>query len=264
MASTTWKRFEIKCAEYLNKKFGRFASFVHKGGPNSTVSDILVNTKSGKRFFIDAKHSPAQCGQFVLKPNPSTKSFIYSPENRTPINQNSEKIIEHMNALFTEFEKPGTKGKNIIMSNYNEIFPNWIIDAYKHKNVLYIITNNYIIFPIEQFGKYFEVSAKYRIKRSGSSNDGKRRMLDVCEYILHRYDITSIREEKDKLFVTSTELLDNCHFSLNEHEYMFSRRGLEYEIRKLSKTLNANVIFSINLRQNTGGISENDFIQALK
>ena len=64
-----WEEFEIQCTEYLNQKFGAYANFIHQGGANSTVSDILVHTNTGNSFYMDVKHSPAQCGQFVLLPD---------------------------------------------------------------------------------------------------------------------------------------------------------------------------------------------------
>lgn len=55
-----WEGFEIQCTDYLNRRFGAYARFIHQGGADSTVPDILVETKGGKSFYIDAKHSPAQ------------------------------------------------------------------------------------------------------------------------------------------------------------------------------------------------------------
>lgn len=74
-----------------------------------------------------------------------------------------------MNNLFDEYLEAGTKGKEIVFDNCNNVFSTWIIDYYKNKGVKYFITNNYIILPIERFSDYFNVSAKYRVKRSGSS-----------------------------------------------------------------------------------------------
>lgn len=62
-----WEDFEVECTDYLNKRFGAYARFIHQGGADSTVPDILVETNSGHSFYIDAKHSPAQCGQFYYQ-----------------------------------------------------------------------------------------------------------------------------------------------------------------------------------------------------
>ncbi len=42
-----WEEFEIQCTDYLNDKFGCYAIFSHQGGTDSTVPDILVQTKNG-------------------------------------------------------------------------------------------------------------------------------------------------------------------------------------------------------------------------
>lgn len=260
-----WEDFEIQCTNHLNEKYYKNATFTHEGGSDSTVPDIRVNTKSGKVFFIDAKHSPAQCGQFVLLPDIPTRSFIYSPLNSNRINVYAQKIMDHMNTQFEEFKEAGTAGKDIIMSKGSDIFSNWIIQAYQAKGTRYFITNNYTILPIERFQEYFNVTAKYRVKRSGSSNVGKNNITFVLDYInSHDYLIKSTRIDGTKLFVVSNEQLHNQRFILGGYEYMFSLRNDEYEIRKLSNTFNANVIFSIELKTSKAGLSPEEFIHELK
>ncbi|MBR1424446.1 hypothetical protein IJ579_02660 [bacterium] len=76
-----WEEFEKQCTDYLNQEFCNFATFKTMGGSDSTVSDILVKTNTNKTFYIDVKHSPAQCGQFVLLPDIKTQKFVYSSRN---------------------------------------------------------------------------------------------------------------------------------------------------------------------------------------
>ena len=262
-----WEEFEIQCMDYLNNRFGAYARFFHQGGADSTVPDILVKTKSGSgnSFYIDAKHSPAQCGQFVLLPDLDTGTFEYSRLNVNRINRYAEMIMEYMNKDFDAFREAGTAGKDIDMPNGSDIFAGWIIQAYKDKGADFFITNNYTILPIEHFREYFDVTAKYRIKRSGSGNVGKSRLKPVMDYIsTHDYVITDSRVAEDKLFVVSPQQLHNHRFILRGIEYMFSLRGDEYELRKLSNTYNANVIFSIKHKASTPGMSEPEFIACLK
>lgn len=262
---TIWEKFEIQCTDYLNDRFGAYAKFFHQGGADSTVPDILVKTNSGYSFYIEAKHSPAQCGQFVLLPNLGTGAFEYSHLNVNRINRYAETIMEYMNKDFDAFREAGTAGKDINIPNGSDIFAGWIIQAYKDKGVNFFITNNYTILPIERFREYFNVTAKYRIKRSGSGNVGKSRLKPVMDYIsTHDYAIIDSRVAGDKLFVISPQQLHDHRFILYGIEYMFSLRGDEYEIRKLSNTYNANVIFSIKHKASTLGISESDFIDCLK
>ena len=257
---STWEDFEVQCTGYLNNKFGAYANFTHQGGSNSTVPDILVTNSKGN-FYIEAKHSPAQCGQFVLLPNIEKRCFEYSPLNVNYINDYAIAIMNHMNNDFDSFREAGTSGKDIIMHNGPTIFSNWIIKNYLEKNVKFIITNNYTILPLEQFSNYFDVSAKYRIKRSGSGNVGASRISPVQDYIVSLgFPITRFKVCGDKLYASSFHNLHNQRFVFQGNEYMFSLREDMYELRKLSNTYNANVIFSINLKNSLPGITEREFL----
>lgn len=244
----TWEKFESNSTKFLNITFGDKAIFTHEGGFDSTKADIRVQMKTGDVFYIEAKHCPAQCGQFVLIPNLNTLSFDYSKKNITTINPYAQTIINHMNMEFDSFKEAGTKGKAIIFDNDQEIFASWIIDFYKSKKVKFIITNNYKILPISDFAKAFTISAKYRVKRSGSSSVGRSKIDAIKSFLSSKkIPISSLREESDKLYITSTSNLHNTRFIIDGTEYMISLRENEYEIRKLSNTFNANVIFSISL-----------------
>lgn len=260
-----WNEFEIQCTNFLNKKFGNYAQFYHEGGSNSKIPDIFVKTKSGKSFFIEAKLSPAQCGQFVLIPNLENRSFDYSNRNETAFNRYAKLIMEYMNTDFDAFREAGTKGKDINIPNSSNIFANWIMKMYESKEVLFFITNNYTILPLHRFSEYFDISATYRIKRSGSSGISKTLSTSVLDYIYSKnYMITNVRTEKNKLFLKSPQQLDKKRFIYNNNEFLFSSCEGEYELRKLSNTYNANVIFSINYKSNVTGITNAEFIDSLK
>lgn len=49
-----WEKFEQDCVEFLNKTYGMYARFTHKGGADSAVPDILVETRQGFCFYIEA------------------------------------------------------------------------------------------------------------------------------------------------------------------------------------------------------------------
>ena len=243
-----WKKFEIDSADYLSKKFCKYASFTRQGGLDSTVSDILVKLHNGSNFYIEAKHCPAQCGQFVLLPNIKTLKFDYSPKNINKFNPYASQIMTEMNMDFDAFKEAGTAGKDIIFKDCQLVFSNWITTIYKNKGVKLIITNDFKVLPIDDFNKAFSISAKYRIKRSGSNSVGKGKISDVIAYLKDHYQIDSSRIDDDKLFVSSSKNLHDSRFYLNGYEYMISKRNEEYEIRRLSNTFNANVIFSIELK----------------
>ena len=261
---TVWKQFEIDCTKYLNNIFGAYATFIHQGGEDSIANDILAKTQTGKLFFIEAKHCPAQCGQFVLKPNLLTQTFEYSEQNQTRLNKYAEMIIAHMDKAFGEFNEAGTAGKEIKIESGSQIFANWVMQTYRDKEVAFIITNDYTILPIEFFLDYFDITAKYRIKKSGSSHIGKNKINLVMNYVSsHNFGITNTRIEDSKLFVATEQNLQNLKFTFQGAEYMFSIRGTEYEVRKLSNTRNANVIFSIKRKNAKAGLSMEEFVKAL-
>lgn len=262
---STWEDFEVDCNDYLKEKFGQYATFEHIGGPDSTKPDILVNTISGNSFYIEAKDTPAQCGQFVLKANSSKRIFEYSSGNDNPINIYAEQIIHHMNENFEIFCDPGTSGEDIFMENQDDIFSSWIIRAYSRKGVKFFITNEYTILRIEDFNFYFDVSAKYRIKRSGSREVSKKDLTKVKNSILSQnIKCERIIINNNKLFIESRDNLHNKRFFLDGVEYMYSARRNQFEVRRLSNTFNANVIFSITKKNNRRGLTSSEFISYLK
>ena len=260
---STWEQFEIDCTRFLMEQFGEYATFIHQGRSDSTVPDIKVTTKKNKQFYIESKHSPAQCGQFVLLPNVETRKFEYSRLNSTEINEFSQVIINHMNNNFEEFKEAGTAGKNIEFDNCQNVFNDWIVKTYKDKGVKFFITNNNVILPIEEFAEYFNVSAKYRIKRSGSSSVGSGNIDKVIEYLKSTFPNIELKTTYDKVFIYTNDNLHNQRFIIGRNEFMISKRENNFEVRKLSNTFNANVIFSIELKTNKDGISIADFIFVL-
>ena len=189
---------------------------------------------------------------------PSDKIVICCGYNANPAHQHIDMIQS-----FQKFPQAMLEKLFFIFPMTYGVMDKGYID--KIKSSLNEFTNNYTILPIERFRDYFEVTAKYRIKRSGSGNVGKSRLKPVMDYIsTHDYVITDSRIAGDKLFIVSPQQLHDHRFILCGIEYMFSLRGDEYELRKLSNTYNANVIFSIKHKASTPGMSEPEFIACLK
>ncbi len=256
-----WSEFESECVNYLREKFGAFSKFTHMGEANSACSDILVETRNGKTFFIEVKHTPAQCGQFVVYPNNEIKRFVYGARNRTPINPYSTKILEYMDLSYSSYCSPDTAGFNINMDD--SVFYDWVKTAYKLKNVKYIISNGFILFPINRIQEFFSISAKYRVKKSGSRKVSGKNLNDIQNYVFTRYNCVPVVKD-GKIIVASENISHTDSFMINGKYYMFSARDDIYEIRELSKTRNANVIFSVSLYSNVSGISDSSFIEELK
>lgn len=262
--ANTWKDFEKECCDYLNEEFGDYATFYGEGGADSTLSDILVRTNTGKTFYIESKEAAAQCGQFVVKANNATGVFEYSARNKTALNPYSKAIIDYMNRNYEQFSDPGTAGVDITMPNQDEIFSKWVINMYQEKGARFFISERGILFPVESLLDYFDISAKYRVKKSGSHDAGARKIPKIQRFIeTHNYSVVNSRRSGAKLFVQSNRRIDNTIFTVDGEDYMFSKRGDEYEVRGLSNTFNANVIFSVFLKAGSRGLTDEEFISYL-
>ncbi len=265
-----WQEFEYAAADYLNETFGQYATFDVRGGADSTTPDILVHTNTGNCFYIEAKEPLAQCGQFVLIPNMGTSRFDFSIRNKTEINLPTRQIMDFMDSDFDRFSRAGTAGESIVMPNGDAVFAKWIIQYYRDKDVRFFVTSDpysgtFIIFPINDFPLHFNIEATYRIKKSGSRDVGAKRKQRLLDFILHNnYGVYESRCTRSKLFVCSNQNLDNTTFVFDGLEFMFSRRNSEYELRLLSQTANANVIFSISKIAGRRGLSSAEFICELK
>ena len=261
-----WEIFENNALIHLQNKYKNYAIFESKGSADSTQSDIYVIKNNGESFYIEAKDCPAQCGQFVLIPNSTKQQFEYSPLNTTEINAFAKLIIIAMEQKFSVYAEPGTSGEDIYFEGCEDVFSKWIVKHYKDKKVKFIITNNNLIYKIEDFNKIFHITAKYRVKKSGSSDCGASNISAVKVYLKNKYGFNEnqFTQKGTKLFVNSSIPLNNIKFFLNSKDYMIAARDGLYEIRKLSNTANANVIFSISLKTNISATPNIEFDEYIK
>ena len=255
----TWKICEKECYDYITKRFQfRDFDFELDGGSDATKSDILV-TKNGIAFFyIETKMKNAQCGQFVVFPDKTEKKFIYSNGNKYPINLQSSLIIDKMTENFEKYKNPGTKG---IKLDIEDVYLfDWVYHFYKNnKNVKYFIIEknvginnlqdeNFVILPIEHFYKYFEISAMYREKKSGSSNPTIKDIDDI-KYAIYSegFELKDIYFENKYVFV-EINVAKNVYKLIGEsNRYQLKPENNRFKVTKLSKTSNPNVIFEISL-----------------
>nr|WP_314740318.1 hypothetical protein [uncultured Haemophilus sp.] len=238
-----WKEFEIFCVNYLNNTYGN--NFEKKGESDSTESDILFTGKLP--FYIEAKMPHSQCGQFVLIPNKMEQKFDYSLKNKSKINSYAQEIMQFMSKNFTEYANLSTKGKIIPLSE--AVFVNWIKEYYKNKDVKFFITysDNFIIFPIERFEYYFNVSCTYRIKKSGSRHLNSKSLPEFKQAL----DKEGISYTMRGLELHSDEDIHNKRISGKDKDFLIKEDNGAYQVKILSNTFNANVIFSISLKNDT-------------
>lgn len=252
MAEEKWKINERLCAQYLNKNFGTASvRFEQRGESDSTESDILIIKNNIKACYIEAKMEKAQCGQFVLFPNEENRTFEYSSRNHPnePSNQATE-IIAEMNRNFDKYHVPS--GNNDLDMDKN-LFYDWIINHYSQHEVEYFIVSTgkeFLIFPIRNFDKYFDVSAKYRIKKSGSSDPARRDYIEIENFFKNYDSTTKSKNISKKFFIQSCQAEDKAIYLINGNDYQIKvDHDNWFRVTRLSHTFNANVIFSISLKK---------------
>ena len=253
MPQQDWEIFEGECADYLNRKYSSKTGcqFVPSGGHNSHEPDIHVKKGHMDLFSMETKMEEAQCGQFVLFPNDSTMSFTYSSRNEFPINEYSKRIIEEMGKNYFDYNTPSSKK----LAFEKKLFYDWVKNHYKvERGSKYFITkgNDYVIFNIDNLEKYFDISATFRIKKSGSSNPSSSDLEEI-QSLLNVGNTKNNNLHSDGHYV-EVELPDFKADKLvrtgGKFDFLMKRtEGNTFRITKLSNTYNANVIFSISLKR---------------
>lgn len=250
MKKQNWEKHESECFEYLKSKYSSDrVKFDMRGGSLSSESDIAVVVAGTPVFYIEAKMPKSQCGQFVIFPDEVTRTFFYSSRNKSPRTVSTDAIIREMEKDFDRYKIPS--GKELGMDK--SLYLNWIVEYYSSKGVKFIITGNgdFIIFPIERFGEYFDVRAAYRPKRSGSGKPAKKYFEQIKKKLEDdKVEYENLRYEGKKLYVDVCCAEDEFRKSTGDAEFCFKRdSGHRFVITKLSNTNNPNVIFSISLKK---------------
>lgn len=243
--------FELHCYEYLKKCYqSKEVDFYREGGMDSTKSDIAARKNGEIAFYIEVKDASAQSGQFVLFPDEERETFVFSPRNRSEQNTLTTIIIDYMNRNFQRFHHAGTAGHSLDIDT--AVFADWIIGHYKSKNVKYVISrdSDYVIFPIRKFGQYFQITATYRIKKSGSGRPAKKDIPAVQQMLTTHFPAVKFSQEGNKLFADIPTCVHQDRFALGKYTYYLSKQPSgSYEVRRLSNTYHMNVIFSIELKK---------------
>lgn len=245
----SWQEFEQKCCDYLNRKYGNsHIVFRLSGASNSNAPDIMLYKDGQHLFNIEVKMAKAQSGQFVVKYE--NDQFVFSTANKTD-EEDAAVIIDHMNKNKEKYKNVTTTSIPINMDV--EEFSKWIVSHYLGKNEQFVITegnNGFIIFPIEKYTDYFETTAAYRIKKSGSCDASQNNVDDLKAYFKAQNIPAVFSFVGKKLYMTGYSMRIKEKISVGKYDYMVSsidENGCY--LRRLSNTNNANVIFSISLKR---------------
>lgn len=245
-----WEVLEIKCGEHLRNIYGNNGlQFKVAGGYNSNTSDIQVIKDKKCCLAIECKSSNAQSGQFVLFVDEANKKFIYSPKNKTPYDDAVKLVLSEMDSKFNDCCVSSAKDLPIS----NEVIVNWVKNHYLNtKQSKYGITesnNEFIIFPISKMDEYFDFTAQYRVKKSGSSRPSKRNVAEISVLLESLDSNAHIEFVNRDCFATFNYHQDEFVLSGEKYRYKFSKESDRYKIRRLSNTCNANFIVTINLKK---------------
>ena len=118
------------------------------------------------------------------------------------------------------------------------------------------------MFPISEFGKYFATSAKYRMKKSGSSNPPKKSYQEI-ESLLSKSQFTNfqLEQNKKKLYLSTEYNMDEQKLYGEDYTYLCVKESpAKFKVTKLSNTANSNVIVAIKLKNSQ---NQNDLKQFL-
>ena len=261
-----WKKTEKECYEYIKSAYSGIVNVIPYGESDSTHEDIQIEKKNGNSFFIEVKCDKSQCCQFVLFPDEENEKFDESERSRGTQSVNKSKIISYMNDNFEKYKKVGKKGIDSPVEK--EILYGMVRDFYKAKKVEFFMTKgvDYIVIPVEKFSEYFEISATYRKKGSGSTEVTKMNYAELSEELKNKQiDGTldfQIVEKKLRCFLhSSNSLLNQKRIEGMKYTYLienneYSKEALIltsysyiYEVRRLSNLYNPNVICQLKLKK---------------
>lgn len=250
-----WELFELESCCYLNTLYSDTQlRFCADGGKNSYSQDIKVYNGQNYIFSIEAKYSPSQSGQFVLKEESGI--YLLSKKSKFENNEYTKAIIEHLNNNKEYYSPEGQRAIEIIIEQ--NILANWIIEHYKSKSSQFIITSTKLgdykaILPLNDLQEFFNVSAVIRRKKSGTA-DIPKSMINGCITELKNHlmnfklDISSVSSlgKKTLIRLPNDIVLKKSERSFGESYYLSENsEGEGYFIKKKSQTNNLNVIFSL-------------------
>lgn len=260
-----WKKLEIEIANYLKVLLNHDYLVENFGGADSFKPDIIVTQKkTNLKTFIEVKSINSQCGQFVVL-NQNNR-FVFSEDNKTP-ESISNKIISYMNKNLRIFLNASTKGIDIDLSK--EILYSWVKNYFLFKKLDLIATKigkKIIFFNPNEIEKYFDISACYRVKRSGSRDVPRNFDYESLKNILENYiklnnihsEFIKIQREgtKTRLYSSNLNQLNHVKLDVGIYKiYINYTTGEKFaSVKVLSNTENKNVIFSIKIKNDISKI----------
>lgn len=247
-----WEVFESDCCNYLNNQFGSNSRvFQHRGGSDSTESDILYIKGGINQFYIEVKMKASQCGQFVLLPDFEQRKLVFSNRNKVKETENCIQIINAMNKDFDYYSSSSLNIKQMPDSPESaKIYSGWIKDCFRAKNAKYIISRSnrgFIVFPVNQLEQYFRISPVFRVKKSGSTNLPHSMQSPLEKTLQEKFgNNINLDYSENHCFLYGASQ-PTFQLKIGSNVFLFKKEEGRHAVRKLSNTFNSNVIFTLNL-----------------
>jgi len=252
-----WEIFEKSASEFLEKHMNdKDIEFKVVGGSDSTIPDINVYKNKQYITTIEAKFIPSQSGQIVVIDNQT--SFSFSQESVNKFSKYTEIIIKHLNDNFSKYKSYSSKSIkldidksilfNWVKTNYDNKGAKWIVSSKKFDN---LTKEDLLFIPLNEMDNYFDISASFRIKRSGSGSVPLSSQDNVIKLIDKKFgNITYETKIIDKkLYILTESSISKTH--LEEKFFISTLKNSKYEVRKLNGTENPNpnVVFELKLKK---------------
>ncbi len=254
-----WEEFEQNATEFLTQLHPDF-TFKNIGSTNSNAPDIEVyNAKNRNIFNIEAKYTPSQAGQIVVLDQDGT--FEYSNKSKNTKVVSTDLLINHLNNNYDTYAEVAQSSIPIVVDK--NILYSFIEEQYRIKKNEWIIASNVAsslkssslcLIPISKIRNNFIVSAVLRRKKSGTSEIPKSMRSQAKEIINSICDKPYFEEVGKKMYFYGDIGSHSC--VLPENIYLSKKDTNKYEIRKRSNTNNANIMFSLELKDSYSYMEE--------
>ncbi len=246
-----WEQFEQNATEFLSALYPDFI-FKNIGNTNSNAPDIKVYDKSNKHLFnMEIKYSPSQAGQIVVLDNDGT--FEFSKKSKNEQVPATETILEYLNTHYNTYNNVAQSSIPIEIDS--SVLYAFILEQYKLKGNKWIISStkatnpdlkSICLIPLERIENNFKVSAVLRRKKSGTREIPKSMRGTAEKLISVICEEPILKQDGKKTYLLGD--IGNNSYTLPENLYLSKKEEDLYEIRKRSSTNNANIIFSLELK----------------
>ena len=253
MALQKWEVFQDEATDFLNNYFD--ASFTMDGGLDATTSYITVRKGIQLVTTIEAKFGSTQAGQVILSTEDNKFSFCDKSKNDS--NSYTQEIIKYLNTNYSSFA--GTNTASIHVNIDDSTLFNWVKTIYSEKNVEWIISSNkfnkltlndLLFIPIDEIEEYFDISLVFRRKKTGNTHIPGKDIIDFKEQLDLITQNYKIKKTDNKYLLTTSSRLSDFNIGT---KYLVSMTNVDcqYYIKKKDINTNPNVMFQLNLKDNT-------------